>query len=148
MANLSNCTRCGKLYVKQFRDICRDCYLEEEKAYRKVLNFLKQRKNREATLDEVVKATGVEERIIRKFLKEKWLSPADYPKLGYPCERCGTLILTGSICFNCANELRTELKQIEEIEKVADRNVSNKQSKKSKNNLEDEIYFTIDKHRR
>ncbi|WP_042142639.1 TIGR03826 family flagellar region protein [Paucisalibacillus sp. EB02] len=140
MAELANCLQCGKVFVKQLKDICRNCYKEEEVAFKKVYEFLKQQKNREATLYEVVEATGVEETLITKFIKEKRLRTSMFPKLGFPCERCGTLIVSGKLCMNCSVELKNDLQQLESIEKIAERN------KEVKTNHG--IYYTLDKHRR
>ncbi|WP_047984501.1 TIGR03826 family flagellar region protein [Ornithinibacillus californiensis] len=140
MAEIANCTRCGNVFVKELRDICRDCYKEEEAAFKKVYEFLKQQKNRQATLIEVVEATGVDETQVTKFIKEKRLRTSMFPKLGYPCERCGTIIATGKLCLNCSDEIHNELNKLEEIEKVAERN----KEKKPKPNT----YYAINKHRR
>lgn len=140
MAELANCDRCGKVFVKSLRDICPDCYKEEEADFQKVYTFLKQQKNREATLMEVVEATGVEETLITKFIREKRLRTSMFPKLNYPCERCGTRIVTGRLCTNCTNELKHDLEKIDEIEKVSERNKA--EDKKQS------VYFTMDKHRR
>ncbi|MFS0674199.1 TIGR03826 family flagellar region protein [Ornithinibacillus sp. 179-J 7C1 HS] len=140
MVELSNCSRCGKVFVKSLRDVCPDCYKEEEAAFKKVYEFLKQQKNREATLIEVVEATGVEETLITKFIKENRLRTSMFPKLGYPCERCGSMISTGKLCTNCSSELKSELNHINQIHKVAERN---KDTKPKEN-----IYYTLDKHRR
>ncbi|WP_026908975.1 TIGR03826 family flagellar region protein [Paucisalibacillus globulus] len=140
MAELANCSQCGKVYVKDLKDICRDCYKKEEAAFKIVYEFLKQQKNREATLIEVVEATGIEETVITKFIKEKRLRTSMFPKLGYPCERCGDMIVSGKLCMKCSEEIRNDLFQFEAIEKVVERN---KETKKSP-----EVYYTIDKHRR
>ena len=140
MAELANCSQCGKVFVKNIKDICRDCYKEEEVAFKKVYEFLKQQKNREATLYEVVDATGVEEILITKFIKENRLRTSMFPKLGYPCERCGTMIVSGKLCVKCSDEIKNDLNQFEAIEKVAERN---KETQKNKG-----VYYTLDKHRR
>lgn len=140
MAELANCIQCGKVFVTQHRELCPECYRAEEKAYKKVYDFLRQRKNREATTLEVVEATGVTEELIIKFIKEKRLRPSMFPKLGYPCERCGSYILTGKICFNCSMELKKELKQLEEIEKIQEKNADPLKK--------DDTYYILKKHER
>src|SRR5690625_924300 len=101
MADLANCTRCGTVFVKAIRDICQNCYKEEEKAFETVYHFLRQRKNREAAMAEIVEATGVEESWITKFIKEKRLVTSPFPKLNYPCEKCGKPIRRGRLCPGC-----------------------------------------------
>lgn len=119
MANLSNCSRCGQLFVKNIRDICQDCYREEEAAYQKVYKFLSRRKNREATIDEIVDATGVEEELIIKFLKENRLRSSQFPKLAYPCERCGIDIVEGRLCHNCSQDIIKQVERHDELDKRA-----------------------------
>ncbi|WP_047980838.1 TIGR03826 family flagellar region protein [Ornithinibacillus contaminans] len=141
MADLANCVRCGKVFVKQIRDVCRDCYKEEEAAFQIVYDFLRKQINREATLIEVVEATGVDEALITKFIKENRLRTTMFPKLGYPCEKCRTPITSGKLCMNCAEELKHDLDRVEQLEKITERNKLLSDDKK-------QIYYTIDKHRR
>src|SRR5690625_6060204 len=90
MAELANCVCCEAVFVKNIRDICESCYKQEEKDFETVYNFLKQRENREATLQEIIKATEVDEKLIIKFIKTNRLRTSQFPKLAYPCEKCGT----------------------------------------------------------
>src|SRR5690625_4689025 len=136
MLNLSNCSRCGKVFAKSIRDVCPDCYREEEEAYKKVYQFLSKRKNREATLEEIVKATGVEEEIIIKFIKENRLRTSQFPKLAYPCEQCGVDIVQGKLCHACASHIKSELEIHERIQK-------NLEERKRKEH--ESIYYTLKK---
>ncbi|MFC4557529.1 TIGR03826 family flagellar region protein [Virgibacillus kekensis] len=117
MAELANCSRCDAVFVKTVRDICKTCYQEEEAAFEVVYRFLRDRKNREATMMEISKATGVEEHLIIKFIKEKRLRTSQFPKLAYPCERCGVEIVKGRLCGNCSADIHQGLTQHEESEK-------------------------------
>lgn len=139
MAELANCARCGDVFVKTLRDNCQKCFREEEDAFQKVYNFLRIRKNREATILEIVEATGVDESMIIKFVKEKRLTPKDFPMLAYPCERCGNDIAVGKLCNACADELRRDLTQFEEEEKQA----SEREEKARKN-----VYFTMNNRKK
>lgn len=133
MAELANCSRCGKVYAKTIRDICQDCYQEEEEAFREVYTFLKDRKNREATVSEIMEGTGVEEELITKFIREGRLRPSEFPKLSYPCERCQEPIQTGKYCLNCINELKRDLE------------IHEKQSETQINNEKKNIYVSFNK---
>lgn len=117
MVNLSNCSRCGKVFARNLRDICQDCYREEEEAYKTVYKFLSKRKNREATLDEIVDATDVDEELIIKFIKENRLRSSQFPKLAYPCERCGIDIVEGRLCHNCSQDIIQQVERHDELEK-------------------------------
>jgi len=119
MAELANCSRCGKVFAKVLRDICQDCYKEEEEDFKTVYSFLKDQKKRQATIAEIVEGTGVEEKLIIKFVREGRLRPSEFPNLSYPCERCGTAITTGKYCKKCISEMRKELQMHESSEKVS-----------------------------
>jgi flagellar operon protein (TIGR03826 family) len=112
MAELSNCPKCDAIFVKnQFRDVCQDCWKEEETAYETVYQFIRKRENRTATILQVVEATGVDEDLILKFIRTGKLKLAQFPNLGYPCEKCGVSIREGKVCMSCAVELRKDLQQ-------------------------------------
>ena len=73
MAELKNCARCGNIFAMTIRDICPKCHKEEEEDFQTVYRFLTKKKNREATITEIVDATGVEEDVIIKFIKQQRL---------------------------------------------------------------------------
>ncbi|MCL6584963.1 MAG: hypothetical protein K6T72_00335 [Anoxybacillus sp.] len=115
MAQLDNCPKCGRLFVKnQFRDICEVCYKEEEKLFEKVYNFLRKRENRTATLAQVVAATEVDETLIIKWIKKGRIQLLQFPNLGYPCDKCGKLIREGRLCVECNKGLQQQLQKLEE----------------------------------
>lgn len=137
MAELSNCQRCDEVFVKTTRDICPNCYKEEEAAFQVVYKFLNIRKNRQATILEIIDKTGVEEELILKFIKEKRLRTSDFPSLAYPCEKCGTSIVEGKLCEECTNELKKELEYHEDI--------SEKQAQMRELEKTKSVYYSIDK---
>jgi flagellar operon protein (TIGR03826 family) len=115
MAELMNCPKCGRLFVKsQFRDVCEQCYREEEALFEKVYQFLRKRENRTATMAQVVEATEVEEGLIIKWIKTGRLKLVHFPNLGYPCDRCGKMIREGRLCTECNMDLQKQLKQLEQ----------------------------------
>jgi flagellar operon protein (TIGR03826 family) len=112
MAQLDNCPRCGRLFVKnQIRDVCEQCYKEEEKLFEKVYTFIRKRENRTATLAQVVEATGVDESLIVKWIKNGRLRLVQFPNLGYPCERCGKTIRKGRLCQECITRMKKEIEK-------------------------------------
>ncbi|MEC5422863.1 hypothetical protein QGM71_05035 [Virgibacillus sp. C22-A2] len=137
MAELANCARCDTVFVKGLREICQSCYKEEEKAFDLVYRFLHEQKNREATMIEVAEGTGVSEKLISKFIKDKRLLTSQFPKLAYPCERCDKNIVTGMLCSSCAQELKNEMELHEKNEERVD-------EIKKKNEKESRIYYTFD----
>lgn len=135
---LKNCESCGAVFVDPVRDICRDCYYEEEEAFQKVYRFLSEKKNREATISEIVAATEVEEELIIKFMKQNRLRASQFPKLAYPCENCGVDIVEGKLCASCAGELKRDLATHRKIEQIRD------EMKRD----QDPVYYTINKDER
>ncbi|MBP1913367.1 flagellar operon protein (TIGR03826 family) [Lederbergia galactosidilyticus] len=112
--DLLNCPTCGKIYVNHFmRDVCNECYQKEETAYDEVYRFLRKRENRAATIETIAEVTGVEVELLYKWLRKGRLHAAQFPNLGYPCDRCGKLIKEGKLCDSCSTGLKEELTQFE-----------------------------------
>ena len=141
MADLANCSRCGNVFVKTTRDICQDCFKEEERQFEIVYNFMKKRVNRQATIPEIVEATSVKEDLIIKFVKEKRLRSAQFPNLTYPCDRCGKEIVEGRLCQACSDDLSGDLKHEHDIEQV--RKLNEEREKEKAN----QTYVAVDKGR-
>lgn len=117
MSQIETCPSCGDIYVKnQFRDVCQKCWKEEEKAYDEVSKFMRRRENRAATMLQVVEAVGVEEELLLKFIRTGRLKVTQFPNLGYPCDKCGTIIRAGILCEPCALEIKKDLEQHEQEE--------------------------------
>ncbi|MFD1416985.1 TIGR03826 family flagellar region protein [Oceanobacillus jeddahense] len=121
MGELANCERCNRVFVKQFREICNDCYKKEEEDFRTVYNFLRKRENRMATIGQIVEATAVDESLLHKFIREKRLQPSNFPNLSYPCERCQRPITEGSLCTSCQTELKEDLVQHDAVESIQEK---------------------------
>lgn len=112
-----NCPNCGALFVKtNLRDVCEKCYKEENQAFETVYTFIRKKENRTATIHEASKGTGVDEELIIKFIRTGRLKLAQFPNLGYPCQKCRTIIREGILCDNCSKELRSELSIFEQDE--------------------------------
>ncbi|GAA0377806.1 membrane protein [Paenibacillus motobuensis] len=105
--NLGNCPRCGRLFAKNFRDLCPSCMKDIEAEYEKCLEYLREHKS--ATMIELSEATGVTTRQITKFIKEGRISIANNPNMMYPCEVCGVLIYEGNMCDSCRNRLARDI---------------------------------------
>jgi flagellar operon protein (TIGR03826 family) len=115
---LVNCPNCNDIFAKnQFRDLCPKCWKKEEDDFQVINQFMRKRENRAATIDQVVKYTGVKEELILKFIKKGRLQLANFPNLGYPCDKCGHIIRKGKLCDRCAGELREDLQTFQAEEK-------------------------------
>ncbi|MCD8500924.1 MAG: hypothetical protein LRY71_03650 [Bacillaceae bacterium] len=113
MRDIDNCPRCGKIFVKALRDVCEACFKQEEKDYQTVYNFIRKKENRMSTVSEVEEETGIEERIITKFIRQGRIHISNFPNLAYPCESCGTSIREGRICPACKGNITGGLARLE-----------------------------------
>ncbi len=114
MSEITNCPRCNALFMKnKFRDVCENCYKEDEKMYERVYQFLKKRENRAATMETVITQTGVEEELLYKWVKKGRIQTKLFPNLGYPCDKCGKIITSGKLCQGCTDSLKKDLQQYE-----------------------------------
>ena len=110
MGELTNCPNCDSLFLRnKFQDVCQACYKEEEKIFEMVYQYIRKKENRTATIAQVVEDTGVDEDLLMKFIRTGKLKLAQFPNLGYKCEKCGQLIREGKLCMGCTNQLRKQL---------------------------------------
>lgn len=117
LGQLFNCSRCDALYVKTVRDVCPKCFQEIEAEYDKCAKFLRKRENRGANIHQVSEATGVSVKQITRFIKEGRISIDGNPNMGYPCENCGILIRSGSMCDACVKDFKRTVDQQLEVDK-------------------------------
>jgi flagellar operon protein (TIGR03826 family) len=113
MSQLDNCPNCGQIYIRNaFREVCETCYKQEEADYQTVYKFIRQRENRTATMDQVAEGTGVSEALIIKFIRKGRIQLSQFPNLGYPCDRCGTMIKEDKLCGTCKKDIHGQLAQM------------------------------------
>lgn len=114
--NLDNCPRCGKIYVKNFKDICPNCMKEIDTMYEKCLKYL--REHRSCTIQELSDETKVSVNQITKFIREGRISIKNSPNMGYPCDSCGTIIRENQLCDPCRKRLTTDATNAAHDEKI------------------------------
>lgn len=104
---MKNCSSCGKVFVSiNNARICMDCRAKEEQWERTIVEFV--RDHPKSTIAEIVEATGVQEPVIRRMIREgRFVSTGI--ELYYPCEKCGSPIDKGQYCDKCQKEMRDEL---------------------------------------
>lgn len=131
---IGNCPKCGDLFIPSaFRDLCEKCYREEEDAFERVNQFLKQKENRMASMMQVVEATEVDEELIYKFIRKGRIRLIHFPNLGYPCEVCGKRIQKGILCEDCMSEVKNDLEVFE------------KEQERQQEIMEKRTYYSTDK---
>lgn len=111
MAELANCTNCGRLFVKVASRLCPECLKEQDRQFDVVYHYITRQENRTATVPQVHEATGVETDLIYQWVREGRLVPAMFPNIGYPCRSCGSIIKEGVLCHNCRSRLEKEIGQ-------------------------------------
>ena len=109
--NLDNCPRCGKLFAKNFRDVCPACMREIDNEYQRCADYL--RENKGAIISELSEATKVSIKQITKFIREGRISMMNAPNMSYPCESCGALIRESHICDECRARLVKETQKMQ-----------------------------------
>lgn len=112
---LANCTKCGKLYNKMIHDLCPECIDKIEQDFDKVYSFLKE--NGPAHIDAIHEATGVEKKLIMKFLAENRFEGV---QVSYKCETCGATINSGKLCEKCAQDLNAQIKKMQQDKPAQD----------------------------
>lgn len=135
--NLDNCPRCGKLFAKNFRDVCPVCMRDIDKEYQLCADYLREFKG--AIITELSDQTGVSIKQITKFIREGRISMVNAPNMSYPCESCGTLIRENHICDSCRKRLDKDRNQMLE-------DLSRKQGEKSSQSISG-VYKGLDQYK-
>ena len=104
---MKNCSSCGKVFIAINNSrVCSDCREKEEQWEKEIIEYV--REHPKSQIPEIVEATGVQEPIIRRMIREgRFLS--SNVELFYPCEKCGSPIQKGQYCDKCQKEMREEL---------------------------------------
>ncbi len=107
--DIKQCGQCGRLFQSLGNRTCPDCVEAIDRAFVLVRDYIYD--NQEAGVVEVAEKTGVEEKLILQFLKERRLSLAQSSGL-LLCEHCSAAITSGRYCDNCLNSLSNELDRV------------------------------------
>lgn len=103
---LKNCIDCGKVFIHPSRDLCPSCYEVEEVDFKKVREYLWNK--RSSSVEDVHEMTGVPVKRIVKFIRERRLTGMGVD-LTMPCEGCGTPIFEGRFCADCRDRIMVNL---------------------------------------
>ncbi len=107
--DVRNCKRCGKIYNYMGSAVCNNCLQQEQEDFDKIREYLF--KNPNSSTAEVSEATGIELKVISRFLKEGRLE-ADYIRMSddsaLTCEKCGKPVNSGRFCEKCVREMQTD----------------------------------------
>ena len=100
-----NCPKCGNIYIEIGHKVCPDCYREIQNIQLEVCAYI--RDNPDASVEEIMEATGADMPIIRRMSREGFF---EGKMLSYPCKKCGAPIFTGSLCNKCLGKIQKNLK--------------------------------------
>ncbi|MCR4902970.1 MAG: hypothetical protein K6A23_08930 [Butyrivibrio sp.] len=107
------CKTCNKVfddYLNMYES-CPDCRKKEEELLREVKDYLWEHPGAtEAKLEELF---GTNHKQIIKWLREGRLEITPDSKIKLTCKRCGSMILKGMYCDDCASKINTDLKNAE-----------------------------------
>lgn len=127
---LRNCTRCGQVFASDSDKICSDCKDQEEKDFEKVKEYIWE--EGQASIPKIHEATGVEEKMIQKFIREGRLVDLGL-ELTIECKRCGQAITSGDYCESCRDEMVSGL--------TGKETKSNKENKENKKKIGGRMHY-------
>lgn len=99
------CEWCDKLFQSKGHKLCDACKVVDMKRFSTVSEFIRDSRNRESTLNEIVETTGVSEKDISRYIREGRLIVKDLPNFGISCVACGKLTNDGNMCRGCRTSL-------------------------------------------
>ena len=109
--DIRNCKRCGNMFHYNGNSVCNHCSEQEQQDFDKVRDYLFEHPNSPAS--EINQETGVEVKVITRFLKEGRLKmEGDGSDSLITCEKCGDAIQSGRYCEKCLQEMQSELKRV------------------------------------
>lgn len=120
LPKIRNCAKCGKIFTAMNGEkVCRDCVQKEKDFEEKVVQYI--RDNPGSSLKEVMQATGANDKMMKRMMKEGIFSPtasAHVEGATYPCMKCGRPITHGTYCMDCLSKLRTQTKKAAEAMQI------------------------------
>lgn len=106
MIATKKCKWCGTAFQYMGNPICPKCQDTLDADYKVAREFLYDNPN--ATIEQVVEGTGIDERAIIYFLRDERLKMAHASGL-LRCEQCGAPIETGRYCEKCGDRISKQL---------------------------------------
>lgn len=103
------CKTCGKIFQSLGSLECPDCIEERERKFQLVKEYLYKEPG--ASLEKLAEETGVEEKLIIRFLKEGRLEMTSVEGL-LTCEKCGAPVTSGTMCDKCKDKLARAMQSV------------------------------------
>ncbi len=112
---MTNCPKCGKIFVRTKRPICDKCYKEDEEAFEVTRLYLKD--NPSANMEILIEETGATKKQIMRWIRDGRLDKIDGLDV-LKCSKCGKTINHGRVCLSCVAKLQNEVKEMGASHKV------------------------------
>jgi len=141
MPEIKACKRCGSLFKSDVRIFCPTCRKIEEEEFRRVREYL--RLNRDASLMEIVIATGVDQKKILDYIRRGRIEvqKEDFGVI-IKCEICSAPVSSGMLCLKCYQKLTQPSKETaEEDPEAAAETIRNKLIRRKRTEDLDHVYF-------
>lgn len=108
--DLRNCSKCNRIFAYTGSELCSRCAKSDENDFKKVKDYLYD--NPGATIIEVSKETGIDEKKILRYLRESRIEIREEDNLLLDCERCGAPIRMGRFCESCVAKMQKEFSSV------------------------------------
>lgn len=95
-----SCEHCGALFMGLDK-LCGSCKKKDYMDFQEVSEYLRNPKNKNATVIDVAMNTSVSERTISRYIREGRLIVKDMPNMLIACSGCGKLTNRGKLCKEC-----------------------------------------------
>ncbi len=104
-----NCSRCGRIFAYQGKNICSKCIEKMEQDFVIVRKYVQ--KHAGAGIKEIEENTGVDEQTIIQFMREGRLVSESVANI-LKCDNCGSSIKEGRYCEKCLYEINCKLQSV------------------------------------
>ena len=105
---LAACADCGRIYARQYGNLCPECVKRSEVEFELVKEYLGD--HEDANAKEVAEALDIPVNRIARLLREGRLIARGGP--GLACEGCGKPIADGRLCPECQTRLRSSMSRL------------------------------------
>ncbi len=108
MSNLINCKNCGILFKKTFRNICNECWQEENEVIEKIIRHVESEKDKNISLESISEALDMPFSEIDGLYRNGRLTTIA-GRIKVKCKICKTILnpdnRVGYFCNKCANTI-------------------------------------------
>lgn len=103
---LAKCKWCGKPFQSFGIHFCPQCVQELDEQYKPVRDYIYDHPH--ACIEEVMEATGVDQRVILYYLRDGRLEMVNAGSL-LRCEQCGAPVNSGRLCAACTGKVEERI---------------------------------------